>query len=128
MWIGLIILFATMIIVETYRSIKRERREKQAVYLDLRGKFLKSEIINKPYMTLYGFGRLAGGMENKFILVYHINDINDGIFKVNVAQSDIYDKVACIQTLNEGDKVHIRLKKYQDEDLYTFIENLSTSI
>ncbi|ABR48057.1 hypothetical protein Amet_1892 [Alkaliphilus metalliredigens QYMF] len=121
MWRGILILGGFIAVVETYGHIKKQRKEKNATYLNLQGKFLEWQVINRPYTVYY---RHVCNVRNLYILVYYIENSHGEIVEVNMAQSEYYNGVDRVQDLNKGDEVHMKLKKYPDESLYIFMENL----
>ncbi|ABR46851.1 hypothetical protein Amet_0625 [Alkaliphilus metalliredigens QYMF] len=101
----MLILGGFIAVVETYEYIKKQRVEKNAIYLNLRGKFIEWEVINRPYTVYY---RHVCNVRNLYILVYYIENSHGEIFRVNMAQSEYYNGVDRTQDLNKGDKVHIK--------------------
>jgi hypothetical protein len=121
---NILIFLGIVIFVEFYRYRKRRIRENEASYMNLEGTFIHQEIINRSYFTGTGLGRPSTTVKNLFMLIYSIKDSDDKVFKVAVAQSQFYNAIAYTESLNSGDKVRLKIKKYPDDDVYFFVENL----
>lgn len=122
---GIFVLLGFIAGIEIYRFIMKKKKENTAIYIELEGKFIAQEIINKSYYASTGIaGRTITGIKNLFILVYKIEDRHGRVIEVNVAQSQYYNSIAGMESLNKGAHIRIKVKKYPHEDMYIFVENI----